>query len=163
MDTQTTTGQRFSLDEAGAQEWLERAVAKYDYEWGNADAEPEPSDRKLPEIGSDWAPRDYDEASTVYLLVRLAVDQGVIAAPEGMDLDYRDSDDSDGGYYCFHVGLGEHIYTELASYSEEVRKLGAPDVKGTDAALSILREAVMKANHALDDLDKYVASRREEA
>ena len=160
MDTQTTTGQRFSLDAAGAQEWLERAVAKYDYEWGNADAEPEPSDRELPEIGSDWAPRDYDEASTVYLLVRLAGDHGILAAPEGMDLDYRDSDDSDGGYYCFHVGLGEHVYTELASYSEEVRKLGAPDAKGTDAAMAILREAVMKANHALDDLDKYITSRR---
>ena len=41
-----------------------------------------------------------------------------------------------------------------------MRKLGAPDAKGTDAAMAILREAVMKANHALDDLDKYITSRR---
>lgn len=161
MSEQATAAQRFTLDEDKARAWLERAVAKYEYENGDGD-EPEDSEEngELPDIGANWEAHEYEQENTVYLLVRLAGDRGIITAPAGMDLDFRYSDDSDGGFYCFHVGLAKDIFAELASYSEEMRKIGDRDATGLDAAMAVLREAVDKANYTLAELDKYVASRQ---
>lgn len=149
--------QRFTLDETRAREWLARVVRACEAELHGDREDPQPSG-ELPEISADWEPRAYEEESTVYLLVRLAGDAGIITAPDGMELDFRYSDDSDGGHYCFHVGVGPRV--ELASYIQEMRKLGDHDATGTEAALSILREAVQKANNTLDGLAELIAGLR---
>jgi hypothetical protein len=149
--------QRFTLDETRASEWLARAVRAYEAEPDGDSSDPQPGEN-LPEITSAWEPRAYGEESAIYLMIRLAGDAGLIAAPDDMELDFRYSDDSDGGYYCFHVGIGSRV--ELASYSEEMRKLGEPDATGTAAAMSILREAVEKANYTLDGLAEFIAGLR---
>jgi hypothetical protein len=156
-DARIDVAQRFTLDETHARQWLARAVSAYEAE-SRGDGDTLQPGEKLPEITADWEPRAYEQESTVYLLVRLAGETGIIAAPDQMELDFRYSDDSDGGYYCFHIGVGPRL--QLASYSEEMRKLGDHDATGIDAALSILREAVQKANYTLDDLAELIAGLR---
>jgi hypothetical protein len=152
--------QRFTLDETRAAAWLARAVTAHDADLRGDTGTPPPGE-ELPEITTGWEPRAYGEENTVYLLIRLAADAGVITAPDDMELDFRYSGDDDGGFYCFHVGLGSSV--ALASYSQEMRKLGDGDALGTDAAMSILREAVETANYTLDGLAELIAGLRAQA
>jgi len=149
MTTMTTQTQRFTLDEAKAEAWVNRAVTQY--ETG------ETSGEDLPEIGKDWNPVEPDEEITVYSIVRAAVESGIISKPADIDLDFEYVEDGDGGYYHFVVYVGWRV--KLASHSYEMRKLGERDTTGVKAALAILDEAVREANWALDGLDEYVAAR----
>jgi hypothetical protein len=147
---------RFALDEEKAREWLDGITAIYD-----TDELPESSDD--PEFGPDWNPVwPCGEEGSVYQLVYAASNNGVIVKPEGMDLDFVYVDDEDGGYYFFTVDVGENVFTgiRLASWSTEFRKLVHEDEKGTEAAVSILREAVTRANAEVGKLAAFVAAAR---
>lgn len=160
MTTGTTTAQAFTLDEAKAGEWLAAAVAAYRWEVDGEGDEPalRADNEQLPAIGADWNPREFDEEDTVFFLLRLAVDGGIITAPEGLDLDFEYVADGDGGYYYFLIRVTYDL--KLATYSEEMRKLGNRNASGAAAAMAILREGVEKANRTLRTLDAYVAGRK---
>ena len=129
---------RFTLDEDRARKWLH-------------DAGP-----GSPEIGDGWEPWQPQEETTVYLLVGLAGDAGIIGKPDGLDLNFEYCDDGDGGYYHFLVDVGRRL--RLVSPHVEMRKIGPRDTEGIAAAMGILREAVESANGVLDNLHEYVTS-----
>ena len=85
---------------------------------------------------------------------------GGSATAERWDLEFVFVDDSDGGGYCFMVRLGLHL--KLATWFEEMRKVGERDATGIPAAMAILTEAVSSANATLDALDEFVAARARE-
>ena len=157
MNTQTATAERFTLDEAKAQEWLRRSVAVY--EGGGA-----PDDGEhLADFGEIWDPVGVGNEKDVYQLVRNAVYAGIIGRPDSYDIDFEYADDEDGGYYFFLVRVGDGLnQIKLASFAHEMRKLGERDAVGAAAALAILREAVSAANGVLRNLDEYVASRQDD-
>lgn len=152
--------QRFTLDTARAGDWLRHAeaayrAAAYDEE-PPADLQGPKPEGELPGIDSEWNPVDPGQEDEVFLLVRRAVDAGIISAPADADLDFEYVADDDGGYYCFLVRVcGGRL--KLASTSYEMRKLGERDATGTAAALAILDEAVWSANSVLANLEKYAA------
>lgn len=153
MDTQTTTGQRFTLDEIKAQEWLQRAVAAYEKTlYGDDPATGE----NLPEITADWQPGDIDSDIEICNLVRDAIQVGIISRPPNGEIDFEYIHDETEDWYRFLVGFWPGL--AVASPVRETRKLSS--ATGVTAALSILREAVTTANRTLDGLDEYVASRR---
>jgi hypothetical protein len=157
MTSTNDTEQRFTLDEAKAQAWLERTVSVYD-----GTAEDDSGADELPQISSTWNPMEPDEETEVWRLVRRAVDAGIIGrVGDGLDLDFEYVDDGDGGSYYFLVRVGGSRGLKLASHAYEMRKLdGARDeLTGTASAMAILHEAVGSANGVLHDLDDYVASR----
>jgi hypothetical protein len=153
MDTQTTT-QRFTLDEAKAQEWLQRAVAAYERTLYGDDPV---TGEILPEITEDWQPGDCDSDIDICNLVRDAILAGIITRPANGEIDFEYIHDPDEDWYRFLVGFWPGL--AVASPVTEMRKLADPCVTGADAALAILREAVTTANGVLDGLDEYVASR----
>ncbi len=139
---------RFTLDEAAARDYVRRVIAAH----GSGQI---PADDS-PRFGAAWDPRGPDEEATVSRLVRYAADRGVIVCPDGMDLNFvYDPDASDGGSYYFAVDIG-HDYVDqvsLSSWSTEMRKLVDDEAGvGAEAALSILGEAVARANRVLDKL-----------
>ena len=153
MSEQTTTAQRFTLDETKATEWLKRAVSVWD-----GTAEDDNGADELPQISSKWQAADPGEENTVFHLVRGAVDGEIIGRPDdNHDLDFEYVDDEDGGYYYFLVRVGWQL--KLASHAYEMRKIDGRDESGVAAALAVLREAVNSANGVLNNLDLYVASR----
>ncbi len=66
--------------------------------------------------------------------------------------------DCDGGYYRFLLDLSAPARLKLASYAEEMRKLGERDATGIDAAMAVLREARCAANHLLQQLTEFIAA-----
>jgi hypothetical protein len=137
---------RFTLDEAAALDYVGRVIAAH----GSGEI---PADDS-PRFGATWDPRGPDEEATVSRLVRYAADHGVIVRPEGMDLDFvYNPDASDGGSYHFAVDIGHDVVGQvtLQSWDTEMRKL-VDDEAGADAAMSILAEAVARANRVLDKL-----------
>lgn len=161
---------RFTVDPVQARHWLRHAVVAY-AAYANGDEPPADLDGprpegNLPEIDDDWDPRGAGNEIDVYNLVRDAVDAGIIGAPTGApidgaterwDLEFVYVDDSDGGGYCFMVRLGLHL--KLATWFQEMRKVGERDATGIPAAMAILTEAVTSANATLDALDEVVAAR----
>ena len=153
--------ERFGLNRPRARIWLHCAVAWHmaDYYGKKPPAGPvaEP-DVDLPEIGEDWSPRTA-ERPQAFQLVRGAVDAGIIRTPPFVGLDFEILSDEEGDCYQFRIYVGPDRRLTLVSYTEEMRRLGEPNVTGVAAALSVLEEAVAAANQVLDDLDKYVADR----
>jgi hypothetical protein len=139
---------RFTLDEAAARDYIGRIIAAH----GSREI---PADDS-PRFGATWDPRGPDEEATVSRLVRYAADHGIIVRPEGMDLDFvYNPDAGDGGSYHFAVDIGHDLVDQvtLQSWQTEMRKLVDDEVgTGADAALSILGEAVARANRVLDKL-----------
>ena len=139
----TITG-RFSLNEAKARALIERALQRYE-----DDEDGGPPYYEVLRLPPDWQPRRRDEVSTTEDLVYAAGVCGAIGSAAGTELDFQFMDDSDGGAYQWRVLLCEPDL-RLVSHTEEYRKVGAPDTRGAEAALEILREGVEQANYVLD-------------
>jgi hypothetical protein len=162
MTEQTTTPQRFTLDETQARKWLERVTAIHDADYRDVPLpegiEPARDGEDMPDIGADWDPLSPGCESDIFSLVNVAATAGIIGKPDpDTDVDFVYVDDEGGGYYFFVVYLGHSL--KLATRSIEMRKLVDMDQTGVPAALSILDEAVKSANWALTHLDEYVTSR----
>lgn len=144
----TTQSGRYVLDDNRARAWLEHAVRVYRMvEKRRDDME------QLPDFGVSWNPRaGRHEMDHVYLLVQYAQEAGVLTGPGRLELVAED--DSDGGMYRYATEVRPGL--ELVSPREENRRVGAPDVRGVEAALAVLREARDEANRCLDELDAYV-------
>jgi len=143
---------RFTLDDAAARGYVESVIAAYD-------EDESPGDDDTPRFGADWEPRGYYEETTVTRLVRYAADHGLIGRPAGMDVDFvYVAGASDGGSYHFAVDVGHDFVSQvtLTSWPSEMRKL-VDDETGADAAMSILGEAVTRANRVLDRLAELIA------
>jgi hypothetical protein len=134
---------RFTLDKPRAENWLR----------GNADTGTE-----APVIDDVWDPRAFEQEGMVQMLVRNAVDAGILRAPEGSNLDFEYVADCDGGYYYFLIRT-EDNRLKLASCSREMRHLGESGLAGVPAAIAILDEAAWSANSTLADLDEVAAGR----
>jgi hypothetical protein len=143
----------FKLDQESARAWLTRVIAAY--EAGDSEAS---GTAEMPPLGAAWNPLDPGEESTIYLLVRRAQEAGVLTAPPGAEVDFEYSDDCDGGYYRFLLDLSAPAPLKLASYAEEMRKLGEREATGIDAAMAILREAQHAANQLLYQLAEFIAA-----
>lgn len=169
-DTSLVPPRRFTLDPHRARTWLLHAVAAHgapsnaDEPPGDLDG-PHP-DGHLPELHDTWDPREPGSETDVGAMVRDAVDAGIICTPADeringkigqWDLDFVHFDDGDGGAYCFMLRLGAHL--KLATFFEDMRKLGEPHATGITAALAVLTEAVTSANATLAALDTFVAAR----
>ncbi len=128
----------FKLDQESARAWLTRVIAAY--EAGDREAG---GTAEMPPLGAAWNPLEADEEGTIYLLVRGAQEAGVLTAP---------------GYYRFLLDLSAPARLKLASYAEEMRKLGERDATGIDAAMAVLREARCAANHLLQQLTEFIAA-----
>lgn len=107
----------------------------------------------------DWDPRDDDTDTVIFRLLDDAQGAGVIAGPGTISFTYCGGDDDS---YCFHVSLpltDDKTYPvlRLASLWEEMRRIGKRDTRGINAARAVLEEAVLNANEALKDLDRYVS------
>jgi hypothetical protein len=139
----TITG-RFRLDEAKARALIARAEQRYEDEEDGG-----PPEYEVLRLPPDWEPRQRDETDAVNDLVYAAGVCGAIEGPQGTRLDFQFMDDSDGGAYQWWVLL-EHANVRLVSPSEEYCRVGAPDVKGAEAAMAILKESVEQANYVLD-------------
>ena len=142
---------RFTLDEAAACDYVSRVIAAHGSGGTPAD--------DLPRFGAAWDPRGPDEDGTVARLVRYAADHGVVVCPDGMDLDFvYNPDASDGGQYYFAVDIGHDFVDQvtLQSWPTEMGKL-VDDETGADAAMSILGEAIARANRVLDKLAALIA------
>lgn len=136
---------KFVLDEDKARTWLKRLQDQV--------TESEAYDIL---IADDWEPRWMEsDDTTVYRLVSEAQEAGVIVSEANYELNYVFADDSDGGMYFFTVDIWDGSL-RLASQYQELRRLGDPETKGIDAAVSILNEAVSFANEMLRNLAKYV-------
>lgn len=135
--------QRFALDTPRAESWLR----------GEATANAED-----PGIDDEWDPRSFEQEGTVYLLVRYAVDAGIISRPSGADLDFDHVRASDGVSYRFLVDAEDGLL-ELVSPIGKMRHIGEPGITGIPAALAVLEEAVWSANDVLDSLDEAAARR----
>lgn len=145
---------QFRLDEDAARDLIQRVIAARDDDDIPAD--------DTPEFGATWHPCDYDSGSTVHQLVRYAADNGAIVRPEHMDLDFvHVSGDEEGtpDYYYFTADIGRSFDQQVtvSSVWTEMRKL-VDDETGADAAMSILGEAVARANRELDRLAALFAS-----
>lgn len=144
---------RFTLDEAAARDYVSRVIAAHGSGGTPAD--------DSPRFGAAWDPRGPDEDGTVARLVRYAADHGVIVCPDGMDLDFvYNPDASDGGQYYFAVDIGHDFVGQvtLQSWPTEMGKLVDDEAgTGADAAMSILGEAVARANRVLDKLAALIA------
>jgi hypothetical protein len=152
--TDTQLGDRFSLDEEKARAWLGRIIAAHP---GKAEG----ISGEAPSIGAGWTSRGPDAEWTAERLVRGAVEDGILACPAGMDVNFAyDEAASDGGSYHFAVDIGHKVATQvsLATWGDEMAKLGDPDATGADAALSVLNEAVYYSNQALDNLGILLAA-----
>jgi len=143
----------FKLDKESARAWLTRVIAAY--EAGDREAG---GTAEMPPLGAAWNPLEADEEGTIYLLVRGAQEAGVLTAPPGAEVDFEYSDDCDVGYYRFLLDLSAPARLKLASYAEEMRKLGERDATGIDAAMAVLREARCAANHLLQQLTEFIAA-----
>ena len=146
---------RFALDEAAPRQLAEGIFAA-----GSADASPGGS---APRFGAAWDPRGYGEEDTVRQLVRYAADHGIITCPPGMNLDYIfDPDDGDGGSYRFTVVIGHNLTEQVTipSWPTEMCRLACGDDTGVAAAVSILTEAVDRANGRLNRLAALISSSR---
>lgn len=145
MTTAAESPARFALDQTKAAEFIAQAIARYE-----DGAQP---DDTLPDIGTSYRPRDYDEHGETFSLVAAARDLGAITGPGSVDFDFCGGDGDVG--YTWVTWTGS---LKLASFYEELSHLGDADAEGAEAAMSVLREAVESANSLLDDLDRYVAS-----
>jgi len=148
---------RFTLDETRARAWLRAAVEAYPDGMRGGTRNPDTGE-KLPEIGADWSPRDFDEECNVDAVVRIACEEGIVVQPDQTELYFEYAADPDGGHYQFFVYAGPHL--KLASPCIEMRHVGTPDTTGIAAGMDILREAVQSANGVLEALDKYIAARQ---
>ena len=157
MDTQTTTGQRFSLDEAKAQEWLQRAVANANWTLYRTGSEPEGTDN-LPEITEGWHPLSPGNEVDIFNLVQDAFSADIIVGPDSFAIEFEYNEDSDDGWYRYLISVGPRL--TLASGTWRISMLCDDEARGPAAALAILGDAVASANTALEGLDEYVASRR---
>lgn len=167
-ETNNPPQRRFTLDEDRARNWLRHAVAAHTGT-GHAppfnDTEPARPAGDLPEIDNDWDPRAPGTEQDVSTLVRTAVVAGIIGSPtsrtadgsvERWDLEFNYSDDLDGGGYHFTIAPRGGL--KLATFFEEMRKIGEPDATGIPAAMAILAEAVTSANATLYALDDFIAA-----
>jgi hypothetical protein len=134
---------RFTLDEDQARAWLARIVACWEM---GCDLDDDGS--PVPVISPRWDPRVPGEETDVWRLVRAAVEADVIGCPAGMDVDFVAIGTENGSYYHYAVDVTKAV--TLQSYGSEIRKLGDPEAAGVEAALSILREAVSRSNHAVE-------------
>jgi hypothetical protein len=138
---------RFRPDEEAVRDLIGHAITAYDNDEIPAD--------DAPVFGATWNPCGDSAASTVRQLVRYAADHGAIVRPEGADLAfvYVPGDEDSPDYYYFTVTIGHHYAEQLILSSQwsEMRKLVDGET-GADAAMSILGEAVARANHILDRL-----------
>lgn len=145
---------RFTLNEAAARDYIGRIIAAH------GSRETPASDS--PRFGATWDPRGPDEEATVARLVRYAADHGTIVRPEGMNLNFvYNPDGGDGGTYHFAVDIGRDFVSQitLESWPTEMRKLVDDEASaGADAAMSILGEAVARANRVLDKLAALIAN-----
>jgi hypothetical protein len=143
---------RFTVDQSRARDWLNAAVTAYE-----ADLDPVPElvptgREQLPEITGNWKPGAVGEEETLSQLVTLAGQAGIITSPAGMELEFRQSDDTYGAYYWFQLGVGPEV--EMASPVRDLHTLCDSSLTGTGAALSILHQAVAAANEILDGLTR---------
>lgn len=134
---------RFTLDEDQAREWLARIVAFW-----KMGCDLDDDGAPVPAISPRWDPRVPGEETDVWRLVRAAAEADVIGCPPGMDVDFVSTETENGAYYHYVVDVTKTV--TLQSYGSEIRKLGDPEAVGVEAALSILREAVNRSNHAVE-------------
>ncbi len=143
----------FKLEEEPARTWLAHVIAAH-----TTRGTPPGTGAHRPPIGADWNPVEAGEEGAVYLLVRGAQEAGVLIAPPGAEIDFEYSDDSDGGCYRFVLAVSAPAPLTLASYAQEMRKLGDRDATGAEAAMAILREAERAANQILRQLTEFIAA-----
>jgi hypothetical protein len=134
---------RFAIEESTLADWLDRQLSGA----GEID------------IDQAWNPQDYGQETAVYDLVRQAHGQ-VIAAPHTSSVAFCYCDDNGGGSYCWLVDVagGDPYGLRLASAFEEMRRLVPGEQVGREAAESILREAVQRANQCLTALAEHAAA-----
>ena len=152
MSDSVNLAERFRLDEDKAREWLGRIVAAYP-------DESEDVSQEAPTFGSTWVTGNDGAEWTAERLIRGAVEDDVLACPDGMDVYFVYEATEDGGSYHFTVDIGHDVTTQLSlnTWGYEIRKLGDPWKEGADAALSVLEEAVSFSNGVLDNLAALVA------
>lgn len=157
----------FKLNEPMGSAWLGDVIAASEGDDGAAGRLTAGGGVTLyPRIDSLWKPRPdkdnawFDEgvAEQVQRLIRDAGSRGVIEGPRGAELYF----DHDGDSYWALVwfwspGEGGGRMLRINSFSEELSKIGEPGLRGSAAAMSILKEVVEMANDALKDLEQYVA------
>jgi hypothetical protein len=117
---------------------------------------PEPYDDLLAGITEDWNPAEVGQEDTVRSLVSRAVDAGIIGTDGVLDLFFRYYSDDNGAYYCFLAQTGRLV---LMSDSDQIEHVGNPGVRGIEAALAILEEAVRDGNRELAEFERHAAAR----
>jgi hypothetical protein len=155
--TRVDLTQRLTLDKARARNWLTAAVTANQADLAAMPAcEQESCGREqLADITGSWQPGVVGEEDIIRQLVTLADQHGIIRSPYGMEVEFRQSDDTYGAYYWFQLGVGPEV--ELASPVRELRNLCDVSLTGTEAALNILEQAVTTANEMLDGLARLVS------
>lgn len=101
----------------------------------------------------DWTPGELpdDEMPHLDALVHCAQTAGAITGPPGWEIHCLTEADSDGAWYIWSLtGPPGTSFGLTAECWGELRHIGDAGLKGTRAALAILREAIRSANLALD-------------
>jgi hypothetical protein len=108
------------------------------------------------DIGADWNPRAGGEETTVSQLISLAMEQGVIAAPDGMSVSFDYGDNGEATYYRYLIDLTRDL--TLATAAVDIQLLGGElSARGINAAVCILNEAAYVATETVSHLDAYIA------
>lgn len=142
---------RFTLDEERAAGWIARAVAQSSA--GPMDGE-DGYDRDLPAISAGWRPW-HDDGSATSDLLSLAQAAGIVTGPPEAAIDYEQITDQDGSGYRWLVYLGDEAARLILA--DAFSDSWAEDA-GAEAALAILRDAVIAGNELLADLDRYMGA-----
>lgn len=160
--TTGNSGMRFALDEAKARDYIARIIGQNDAEWDEGPQWPFETDEDAPGIRSSWQPGLDDGDATAYL-VACAHHKDIItctAAGERVDaevmLDVSWEEDGSRSRWVVYLPSGGLL---LASYIEPVGKQTLTrDMKGAEAAMQVLRQAVKDGNQLLEKLEAHVAA-----
>lgn len=140
----------FYLDKDKARAWLTEQQTAVD----------DGADYDL-DIYQTWEPRDPGEEEKLALLVLLAQEREILTSDPPKWVDFVYEPDSDGGQYSVRVVLENKTESTyplyIASFTQEMRKIGERDLLGIDAAVAVLAEVVELANWCLDRLHRFTA------
>jgi hypothetical protein len=144
---------RFALDEDKARDWVPKCVALCE-----EGTRPDPGVTVAETLGENYDPRSYDDHGTTGELLSAAHAAAVVTGPGEILWDFLADDSGDVGYRWM-VDVTDPATLRLADLYEDLRHLGDPEAADTtEAALSVLREAVQAGNSLLAKLDAYCAA-----